>query len=261
MEHGKLDLGQLDFNFKQSASPEVWVWRYLDLPKFVSMLETSRLYLSRADLLGDPYEGSLTRLDKVRQADQGKIRGYEEYDGAVASFRKELRQLIFISCWHTNEDESEAMWRLYCGESYGVAIKTTYRKLQEFCAANELWIGLVEYRDYKAESFSASNALIPFMTKRRSFSHERETRILKLRRESSERVSSDGVIAVPGIVSSAVPPGLTVQWDIESIADAICVHPYAPNWYFETVRKLVARYSLALSLVVERSVIVDEPLF
>ena len=34
------------------------VWRYLDLAKYVAMLQRNCLYLARADQLGDPFEGS-----------------------------------------------------------------------------------------------------------------------------------------------------------------------------------------------------------
>ena len=37
------------------------IWRYKDLAKFVSMLQTSSLYFPRADLLDDPHEGALPR--------------------------------------------------------------------------------------------------------------------------------------------------------------------------------------------------------
>jgi hypothetical protein len=35
------------------------IWRYLDIPKFFWLLEKQSLYFSRADLLGDPFEGSI----------------------------------------------------------------------------------------------------------------------------------------------------------------------------------------------------------
>ncbi|MDQ1391242.1 MAG: hypothetical protein QOF30_219, partial [Acidimicrobiaceae bacterium] len=43
-----------------TPSDETTLWRYMDLPKFVSLLEKGALFFSRADKLGDPYEGSLT---------------------------------------------------------------------------------------------------------------------------------------------------------------------------------------------------------
>ena len=36
------------------------LWRYMSLAKFLSFLQTSSLYFSRIDQLGDPFEGTLT---------------------------------------------------------------------------------------------------------------------------------------------------------------------------------------------------------
>lgn len=40
------------------------IWRYMDFTKFVSMLASSGVYFSRADLLGDPFEGSFSAANK-----------------------------------------------------------------------------------------------------------------------------------------------------------------------------------------------------
>jgi hypothetical protein len=48
-------------SFRQPADTTVPVWRYTDLSKFVWMLQKNALYFSRADLLGDPYEGQVIR--------------------------------------------------------------------------------------------------------------------------------------------------------------------------------------------------------
>jgi hypothetical protein len=37
------------------------LWRYMDLAKFVWMLQRRALYFCRLDALGDPYEGHYTR--------------------------------------------------------------------------------------------------------------------------------------------------------------------------------------------------------
>jgi hypothetical protein len=46
-----------DGSFDQ-PEPDSTIWRYLDFPRFVSLLTTRSLFLPRADLLGDPFEGS-----------------------------------------------------------------------------------------------------------------------------------------------------------------------------------------------------------
>ncbi len=38
---------------------------------------------------------------------------------------KKIREIHFVSCWHENETESEAMWKLYLKSGDGVAIQTT----------------------------------------------------------------------------------------------------------------------------------------
>jgi hypothetical protein len=39
------------------------IWLYMDFTKYVSMLEHGGLYLRRSDLLGDPFEGSVSQLN------------------------------------------------------------------------------------------------------------------------------------------------------------------------------------------------------
>jgi len=48
--------------FPQAAEGSVRVWRYLDLAKFIWLVENKKIYLSRLDLLNDPHEGSTPKL-------------------------------------------------------------------------------------------------------------------------------------------------------------------------------------------------------
>jgi hypothetical protein len=47
--------------FTPPSDPNVRIWRYMSLAKFVWMLQTHALYFSRCDLMGDPFEGYATR--------------------------------------------------------------------------------------------------------------------------------------------------------------------------------------------------------
>ena len=47
--------------FDTKIDVDTVIWRYFDFPKFVSLLQSRALYFSRANLLGDPLEGSVTR--------------------------------------------------------------------------------------------------------------------------------------------------------------------------------------------------------
>ena len=91
------------------------LWRYMDFTKFVSMLETCSIFFPRVDLLGDPFEGSLTRVEAKRRADFEQVASRRPAarvtpDGA-AKIRGEIQNSI-VSCWHMNAVESMAMWRL-----------------------------------------------------------------------------------------------------------------------------------------------------
>ncbi len=99
------------------------VWRYLDLAKFVSLLSTKTLIFSRVDCLRDDYEDLLRRHSHLKlKSDPGRAKRFAE-------FQTKVRPHTYVTCWHANSDESEAMWRLYCGANEGVAIKTSYEKL------------------------------------------------------------------------------------------------------------------------------------
>jgi hypothetical protein len=41
------------------------VWRYMDFTKFLSLLDDQHLFFARADMLGDPFEGSLAQYNHV----------------------------------------------------------------------------------------------------------------------------------------------------------------------------------------------------
>ena len=44
--------------FPPPDDPEAMIWRYMDVPKFIDLVTNRRLYMARADLLGDDHEGT-----------------------------------------------------------------------------------------------------------------------------------------------------------------------------------------------------------
>ena len=41
----------------------------------------------------------------------------------IRNVYKKLIEYILINCWHSNHDESEAMWKLYSDNGKGIAVK------------------------------------------------------------------------------------------------------------------------------------------
>jgi hypothetical protein len=83
---------------------------------------------------------------------------------------------MLINCWHMNEHESAAMWKLYSRSSEAIGIRSTDARLRA-CLPDDINIGTVKYIDYHGDSYVAEgNVAFPYVHKRRSFELERELR-------------------------------------------------------------------------------------
>ena len=49
--------------FIQPENEEIKVWRYMDFTKLVSLIDSRRLYFTRADKFADPFEGSWPKIN------------------------------------------------------------------------------------------------------------------------------------------------------------------------------------------------------
>ncbi len=151
------------------------VWRYVDFTKFIDLLENSRLWFARADLLDDPREGDLT------EAELSQLRGAASQEVAeqhVDTFRS-LRREFFVNCW-TAAGESMAMWDLYAHGSGGVAIKSKVGnlKLAVEAAGHKIFVAPVEYLDWKIEAPWRNNVFSQYVRKDFGFAHEKEIRMM-----------------------------------------------------------------------------------
>lgn len=91
----------------------------MDFWKFVQMLENKALFMCRADLLGDNWEGILPNHKKEKMSKwQVDLQKLEEY-----------ARKSFVSCWHKNKIENYAMWKVYVETKPGIAIKTRISSL------------------------------------------------------------------------------------------------------------------------------------
>lgn len=163
----------------------------MDLSQLLSILEREQLWFSRADKLGDQYEGSLTK--PRREIRDERIKGLREFTQEQedwTSIEKEEEQLIkeqveknkrqrkwvFINCWHHNEKESAGMWELYAKSDDAIAIKTSFRRLVGALSDNEQEISLskVRYLDFKEDDMVQGEATLDFLTKEKVLSMNRK---------------------------------------------------------------------------------------
>ena len=212
-------------------STDAILWRYTDFTKFVSLLDNEALFFSRLDKLGDPFEGSVSKINQILRPQWLHDGGVspEQIPEKIESFSKGKREHIsrlLVNCWHENDSESEAMWKLYGGDS-GIAVKTTFKGLSEcFRCDPDVFIGRIKYIDYNTTPVSESNLFAALLNKRKSFEHEREVRVV-----SSEMIHEFAF-------------GRYLEIDVSSLIHEVIVAPYSPKWFVNLVKSVAARYDL-----------------
>ena len=233
------------FQSRQPNNDCIKVWRYMNLPKFIRLLQSRALYLARADTLGDPFEGSLTEINRLANEDM-ITRILADSDGRHT--RGDLRNMLrhgnitirnftYVSCWYSGETENAIMWRAYGADSCGVVVQSTYDKLRDNLPGPErqgtdsTYIGCIKYLDYHGNDWidPGGNAFSPYIHKRREFEGEREVRII------SQVIPARGM-------------GIMIPIDPDKIIDDIRAYPGAPMWIREMLTGLVRGYGLQLDV-------------
>ena len=222
-------------------SSDAILWRYMDFAKFVSLLEQQALFFPRADKLGDPFEGSVTKINEEWRA---KLFGEIPKNPLDAEtwFVTELPRFMLINCWHENAHESEAMWRLYARETDGIAIKTDFDSFKSsFTCSKEIHIGSVNYVDYDSHFIPEGNLFYRYLHKRKSFEHEKEIRAI-----ACEIPTNDQGIDLSRDICDI---GKYYEVDLPLLIQEVVVAPFAPDWFLELVKSVTVRYNREFPVV------------
>lgn len=246
--------------FKQPENENVRIWRYMDFTKLVSLIESQCLYFTRADRFDDPFEGSWPKINVNARKDifldftKENQEAYIKMISLVGNISQLLTKHQAINCWHMNEHESAAMWKLYLKSNEGIAIQSTYLKLRESITDNEkVFLGVVKYIDYEKEPIDANSMISAFVYKRKSFEHEREIRAIV-----TKAPPSDGKNGID-FNKETITHGIKIKVDIERLIEKIYVAPNAPNWFSELVSSIVQHYGYNFTVV--HSKLSEQPLF
>lgn len=218
------------------------VWRYMDLAKYLSMLQEQALHLAPLSSFEDPFEGSSpyhASLTSVldSQLAAGTINPeFAQQAGAMSQIVRRLTlDRTYVSCWHLSEHESDAMWKLYSTSSGSIAIKTSCRELR-MALPSDAKFGKVNYVDFP--SFNSTKQAIsydPAFLKRLAFEHEHEVRIVL--REPPKNLLEE--IVTPTKVMSG---GKKIPLKLDGFIDAVVINPLAPIWFADMVRDVTAKY-------------------
>ena len=205
------------------------VWKYLDLSKFLDMLLSQQLFMSRSDKFEDQYEGTFSEptFEEIKKIAANNPKFLDYY--------KSHREKVVISSWHINEYESFAMWQIFTKNNEGLAIQSTIGRLKNALQPEnriEQYIGNVNYIDYKKEYIPFDDTIFPFLFKRKSFQYEREVRIIS-------DVSAQNI---------SINEGLKINVDLNQLIEKIYIHPKSENWYKKLVIELVSKLNFKIEI-------------
>lgn len=191
----------------------------MDLSKFLDLLISEKLFMSRSDKFEDQYEGTFS--EPTYQEIKKLLEDNPKYLDAYKSKRKN----VVISSWHTNSYESYAMWQVFTKNNEGLAIQSTYKRLKNCLQDDKInqYIGEVNYIDYKKDHIPFDDDFFPFLFKRKSFQYENEIRI----------------ISDVSPMNLSVNEGLKIKVDINTMIDKLYIHPKSENWYKKLVIEVV----------------------
>lgn len=239
--------------FEPPANEEIKIWRYMDFTKFVSLIDTKCLYFARADKFDDPFEGSTPKKnvharttlfaspDRPQDMSQGEINALLDFDNQWSEYIRHMKKFVAINCWHANEHESAAMWKLYLKSNEGIAIQSTYKKLRDsIIDGRQIYLGQVNYIDYENDVIRDNNMYGPFVYKRKSFEHEREIR---------------AVVKIPWVTTDIkiteqepVGHGIQIEINIKMLIEKIYIAPGTPKWFTDLVGAVTARYNYTFEI-------------
>jgi hypothetical protein len=157
-------------DISNSLNQDSILQRYLDLPKFLSLLQSNSLFLSKMSKFEDQLEGGLTANDYLTTTDdapildlalnglfpvhneppstrQARLAECAVIETAISSSEfptpfgnyprsqantlfPRCREWLYVNCWHQSDNECAAMWPLYGGKN-SICIFTTAKQIQE----------------------------------------------------------------------------------------------------------------------------------
>lgn len=213
------------------------LWRYMDLAKLISLLETKAIWLARADTFRDKHEGRFP--DEMRTWIEKAYESLPDDDSSPVKdaddFQDYLLKNTFVSCWHKNIDENMVMWEIYGRDTNAVALQTTVGRIKESIDSSGLSGHSLLLRPVVYERSEDVQGLLRyeecFFRKRPHFAFEEEVRI-----------SLDTYLRVNP--TKDTPYGYDLPVLISMLIESIYVHPDSSEWFLDVVNSITKHYAV-----------------
>ena len=162
------------------------VYRVYPIDRLIQLLTDKKNTLVKPAMWDDPFENLVFQQTATMST------------GETVSFDG-IREKYYGQCWTLNQDESDALWRIYSPDKKGVRVKTTLRKLWDsFYNTNYKWamisffVGKINYEtEQEIKIFfeapenldmifdtSGTGSVQTLLIKRMEFQHENEIRLI-----------------------------------------------------------------------------------
>lgn len=231
------------------------VVKYMDLTKFVSLLQRKSLFFCRLDKLEDHFEGTTSKSNwkrrydffatqhllslKIKKLSSDEIlKSVEEY---FEGDRK-MKSLKTICCWNISDTESAALWKIYSDFNQGIMITSKVTSLIESFKETKEDIDLseVKYINHKYDEMPDGNTMFPVIHKHKAYSYEKELRLI--------HTVDFGNGLIYDWSKEEIEQGKYLKVDLNNLIDEIILSPYSPDWYIKMIENLCKTYGLKTSI-------------
>ncbi len=157
------------------------------------------------------------------------------------------RAWLDVSCWHRNQDESLAMWKVYGGGGESVCVISSVGALASSLLPPidaRVHVLPVHYIDHRNEHFQSDHQLAAAIHKQKPYSYENEIRAIVV------RGSVD-------ILSVRKETGSYIDIQPTKLIQAVRLSPSAPTWF----RELIEHETASLQIPIHHSELDHDPIF
>jgi len=267
------DKNNVDFINDEHIDKDAYLWRYMDINKFLSFIFEKSLYLTRLDKFEDKKEGiTINQLfyinlkkeldnhpifDNIRQIMSIDTLGNEM--NQIDSQLKKIQEFNFANCWviGNNDSESVAMWNLY-SKPNSLAIKIKFSEFKRQLIENGLGshdsklkiiCSPIKYMDFQKNNKNIldknENLADSVFFKDISFEHEKEYRII-----AKENIREKPEINYkPNLNRKRIEqlynnhwnyPGIELElFDFKNLNFEIVHHPKSQDWAKKNIEKVI----------------------
>jgi hypothetical protein len=230
--------------------------KYMDLTKFVSLLQRKSLFFCRLDKLEDHFEGTTAKSNWKRRYDfyatqylrstKFKKLNHEEILKNVEEHfeaEQKIKALKCICCWNISDSESAALWKIYSDFNQGIMLTSKISSLVESFNETKENIDLseVNYINHSSDDMPDGNMMYPVIHKHKAYSYEKELRLI-------HTVDFGGGLLYDWS-KEEIEQGKYLNVNLNELIDEIILSPYSPNWYIELIQNLCETYGLKATIM------------